>query len=251
MARDFFYLHPMTDIVIPLGWGSVWNNNELRYSLRSLEKHLTGVGNLYIVTDLSGMPNWIRKNVIHVACPDLTNIAAVNTAKKILRACELKTLSDNFLLSNDDFFLLDEFNAATFPNFYRGTLSEYYPNPKNTPYPKTKANTAILLKQLGYPNLHYGVHCPILINKRSFNSIIGSLKLNTETGYLTRSIYGNALRLPAEAIKDPKISGKLDPDELKKFTEGKRFFAIGDDAVNRPLMDFLHELYPDKSRWEI
>jgi hypothetical protein len=45
----------MIDVVIPLGWGSIWDNQEIKYSLRSFERHLKGIRNIFVVTDLSGM----------------------------------------------------------------------------------------------------------------------------------------------------------------------------------------------------
>ena len=37
------------DVVYILGKGSVWKDNEIRYSLRSIEKHLTGFDRVFIV----------------------------------------------------------------------------------------------------------------------------------------------------------------------------------------------------------
>ena len=41
-----------TDVVYPIGQGSSWKNNELRFSLRSIEKYGINVGKLFIVGEL-------------------------------------------------------------------------------------------------------------------------------------------------------------------------------------------------------
>jgi len=54
------------DIVYVLGSGSEWDDNEIRFSLRSVEKYLTGVGNVYII---GKKPNFL-KDIIHRSVPD-------------------------------------------------------------------------------------------------------------------------------------------------------------------------------------
>jgi hypothetical protein len=56
------------DLVYVLGSGSRWGDNELRYSLRSVEKHLKGYNNVYLVGD---KPDWVR-NVTHIPKQDIT-----------------------------------------------------------------------------------------------------------------------------------------------------------------------------------
>ena len=46
----------MIDVVIPLGTGSRWQDNELRYCLRSIEKNLSGVNEVVIVGE---KPKWL------------------------------------------------------------------------------------------------------------------------------------------------------------------------------------------------
>ena len=54
------------DIVIPLGTESRWHDNELRFTLRSIEKHLTGYRNVIIV---GWCPPWVQ-NVVHIKKED-------------------------------------------------------------------------------------------------------------------------------------------------------------------------------------
>jgi hypothetical protein len=54
------------DVVYPLGTGSVWQDNELRYSLRSLEKNFPDLGRVYVV---GHKPDWLG-NVEHIPFGD-------------------------------------------------------------------------------------------------------------------------------------------------------------------------------------
>src|SRR5436190_6206687 len=77
----------MIDVLIPLGKGSRHDNLELKYCLRSIEKHLTGIKNVWIVGQ---KPGWIDYNlVVHVPYQDNPNnwMRANNIYNKILNGC--------------------------------------------------------------------------------------------------------------------------------------------------------------------
>lgn len=239
----------MTDIVIPLGWGSTWDNQELKFSLRSFERHLSGIGKLFIVTDLSGIPDFLQGH-IHLPCPDDTNLAAVNTYKKILKACRDNRVSEDFLLSNDDFYLNHNFQAATFPNYHRGQILagwDKIPN-KTSHYVVSKKITASVLKKRGFTTFHFGIHCPILINKTKFLELVPLFKWEQSKGYLTRCIYGNVLQLPATYHRDTILNLPL---SIPLGSIDKHpFFSVRHGKVNEDMKGFFQRLYPDKSRWE-
>lgn len=207
------------------------------------------MGTVVIVCDQGCFPKWI-KNVINIPYPDMTNVASTNTYRKILKACQSPLLSEDFLLSNDDFFLNSDFDANTFPYYHRGELQLHIDNPKATPYPLSKMNTAQVLTQLGKPLLHYGVHCPMRMNKKSFIEITSIFDWKVKGGYLTRCLYGNMNGIPSTNIKDFQISNHLEVVELEQMIKDKPFFAVKDSGVTRPTIQFLKELYPNKSRFE-
>ena len=71
----------MISVVYPLGTGSKWQNNELRYSLRSLSK-ISGIGDVFIVGE---KPDWVR-NVIHIPCKDVPFRKEYSIYTKIMAA---------------------------------------------------------------------------------------------------------------------------------------------------------------------
>lgn len=82
-------------------------NEELRYSLRSIDKFADGLfRNVWVVG--TGLPAWLHGvNVLPVK--DLGAIDGrskhVNMRRKIRAACDVSEISDHFLLLNDDYFL--------------------------------------------------------------------------------------------------------------------------------------------------
>ncbi len=89
------------DLVYVVGTGSRWNDNELRFSLRSVSKNLSNVGKVFIVGEC---PDYL-KNVIHIPASDIFDSAINadgNMTHKLLLVCNNKELSDDFLFMNDD-----------------------------------------------------------------------------------------------------------------------------------------------------
>ena len=93
------------DILYVLGSGSKWNNNELRYSLRSLEKFGKNVSNVYIIGQ---DPGFLSDKVTLVKIGDCFGVKAKNILNKICEAVEYTNIGEEFLLSSDDHFYIKE-----------------------------------------------------------------------------------------------------------------------------------------------
>src|SRR4051812_35587008 len=108
------------DILIPLGRGSSWQNNELRYALRSVEKHLSGYDNIFIVGE---KPDWIQ-NITHIPFEDKPGYGNRdrNIFNKILAGIKDERLSYEFMFMSDDHFFTADFSATRFPYYYRCNL---------------------------------------------------------------------------------------------------------------------------------
>lgn len=72
------------DVVIPLGSGSVHQNDELRYLLRSIERNAVGVGRVIVVSDCA--PDWLSDEVI--VCKVGDPIGDNKDANLIRKTCE-------------------------------------------------------------------------------------------------------------------------------------------------------------------
>ena len=224
----------MTDIVIPYVH-SRWQDQEVKYALRGVEKYLTGVRNVVIIGD---MPAKIT-GVIHIPHPADTRIPwkEKNIYERIRLACEDERVSDRFLYMNDDHFLLSEYEAAGFPGYY----SEW-PN-HNGAYQHTLNNSREICTRF------YDVHCPMLISKQRFIATVGALDWNKKFGYCMKSVYAKGL--PGEEYPGMKIREQNPIGVLRRMVAGRKWFSVCDQSRGPELERLLNELYPVKSKYEL
>ena len=134
------------DLVYILGRGSNWQNNELRYSLRSVEKFVTGIRNVFIIGE---KPSFINDQVIHIPYKDVYTNKARNIMAKILRACNDSRMTKNFMLWNDDYFAIQPFSAIDYPYYFKCDLHHSVRINKSFNYYVTYCKS----KQLFFPSL--------------------------------------------------------------------------------------------------
>ncbi len=206
-SKTDLYLNVMEliDIVYPLGTGSRWHNNEIRFSLRSIEKNLSNYRKVYIIGEC---PKFLT-NVINIPHKETRKIPDYNIMEKILKACKDPRISDPFLFFNDDHYLITPFDAPTFPHFYYQTLKEKAEARARDSYGLRLTNTLNLLKDQGKPVLHYDTHVPILYHKQPFIDHVASAPWETtKHGFVIKSLYGNNYPNNPIAMPDGKMEGQ-------------------------------------------
>lgn len=237
----------MTDIVIPLGTGSPWENNELRYALRSMQKHLQGYRNVYIVGE---KPKWLT-NVIHLPFDEISLAVhrEKNICMKVVEACMHAGLSDELIFMNDDHFFLQDMEAAELPYYFDGTVTDRKlgVNDYNV-YMKTIKNTE---KLLGGNALNFDVHTPVRFNQSLYLHIMNRVDWNRPYGYLMKSIYCNQAGVAGAPLPDLKINMRLTGDEIFEAIMHRPFFSIGNAGLNDCMKGVLQILYPKPSAYEL
>lgn len=238
----------MIDLVIPLGKGSKWNDNELRYSLRSVEKHLKGIRDVYIVGEC---PDWLQ-NVNHVRFEE-TGHASQNIMEKFLIASSIDKISDNFMAWNDDLFLRTDIDAETYPYKNGGPLQKYIKNTGDW-YNEYLIETKNRLQSSVLPTFNFDVHAPIIYNKTDFTAIMSYYDFNEKL--LVKSIYCNSKFIRGEPFDDCKIRSYHSTLKLYEAIEGRELFSIGDSCLlakygnKSSVKVFLQEMFPHKSKYE-
>jgi len=217
--------------------GSRSDDNELRYSLRSVEKHLKNFRNVYII---GYKPDFIT-NVIHIPAEDKMVVPDQNILNKLLTACTHPDISDSFLFFNDDHYLLQDFDAPNFPYYYCSTLKEYLKRRVNDGYGRRTTNTMkhLLLNKL--PIKHFDIHYPIVYEKAKFIECFHNLP-PTHQGYVLKSLYCNVLKIPGIEIRDCKFTNPPTPKNICYSTHPKPLPKV---------WDYLDSKFPDKSCFEI
>lgn len=244
----------MIDIVYILGTGSTWEDNELRYSLRSVEKYLKNYGNIYIIGN--NRPSFLD-NIRYYRVEETSIKPQKNVANCLYVASTLEKLSNNFLFFNDDFFLLKNTDALTYPTYHNPEKgNDLVKNCKDENYKRKIENTINKIQELTgkNPYSYYDIHLPFVFNKVELNRVLRWVQYHDDKeGMLIRTLYGNLSNVKGNQVigNSRKINIPLEIDTLKELNRNSRFFSIGDDGLNDDMKQYLQLLYPNKSKYEI
>ena len=220
------------DILYYIGKGSHHQNRELLYSLRALERHCQDIGDVWIV---GNRPHFLNDQVKYIWIEDkgqwwqnafYKTIAAINAG-----------ISEDFLLFNDDFYMLKDFYSAKYPYYHRGEISDTAENM----YQKVILNTKLVLQSLGKPVKHYGVHCPMRINAIKYKELAKFYENEFANNPVSaRCLYGN-LFCKGKQIKDCKSS------IIKQSITG---CWSSKEWITSDIFENLEKMFPHQSRWE-
>lgn len=238
----------MIDLVYLYTAGS--NTNEIRYSLRSFQKHISGLGKVFIVGDDPG----IFKEVSIIP---MGNIHGVNQARniyeKILAACRHPEVSNPFMCASDDYILLSDYNAADLPFYYCGTFEEplrWMAHDSKYRVYVSVTNDALLEKQL--PTKFFNLHFPILYHKEKFIDVMALYDWERSKSFISKSLYANTLRIEGEPTdRERKFHHPRTKAAIVRQLKGHKYFSTDDGVMNEPMLEVLNELYPEPSRWEL
>ena len=228
------------DIVYVLGKGSVFDNNEMRLSLRSIEKHLKDYGRVFIV----GLcPDWLE-NVTHIKWDDTEKIPDKNIMLKLKKACETPEISDDFLFFNDDHYLLSPYSAPEFPYYYCKDLFTEVKKRRGDSYGQRTANTMEYLKKNDLPTKYFDVHTPIIYNKAKFlEHVVSAVDWKkTYHGFVIKSLYANSLRIEGQEL-DQDVKFQQPPHNQVPLMSTYPF-------VKASMQRYLFELFPEKCTFE-
>lgn len=229
------------DVVIPLGSSAASNHIELRYCLRSIEKYVPDLGNVFIVGD---KPSWLR-SAFHLLETDQKEKSAKerNIFRKLMKAVSSPLVSDDFLYCNDDHFLLCPWEEHY---HHKGPLADSVKALSDSSlYRRTLANTLAFLG--GGDN--YDTHCPITFNKYKFITSVGCAPWFNPYGYAIKSLYCSLNEIDGEFYSDMKFTMPMTIESHQRALF-RPYFSTDDKAINKDMVDFLETLYPNKSVYE-
>jgi hypothetical protein len=217
------------------------DNEELRYSIRSISENMPH-DNIWLV---GSKPKWFNGNFI----PVIDGINKFENIKNCIRAAsESKEISSDFVLMNDDFFLLKKIDHL--PDYNGGSLKtkveEYQKLNPSAYYTKLLANTLKLLNKLGYKDpIDYDIHVPMIMNKEK-------LKIALTHSYSIRSVYGNMFDVGGEKIRDVKVYGKgrLNARSYDYLNSDFPFVSTIDESFNSLYETILKEMFSSPSIYE-
>jgi len=229
------------DLVYILGTGSEWHNNEIKYSLRSVEKNLTH-DKVFVVGEKC---DWFSDKIIHIPAEDPYKEKLKNALHKLSIACNDKRISKDFILMNDDFFILKPITEIK--PYYKCTLRESIDrHPTKAGYYYTSIEDT--LKFLGTEDaLDYSLHYPFVYNKAKLKKLITKVK---ETGnqILLRTAYGNTYKIGGTQRQDVKARNSRQFISMKSVVDA---ISTENDYVKRNrFRSFITKEFVPKSKYE-
>lgn len=243
----------MIDVVYIIGNGSAWQDNELRYSLRSMEKHLKNYSRLIIVGELPAFINPETVEFIPVVEQHQLN-KAKNIMYKVYTACDPKyNFTDNILVLNDDYFFVYDVDGLNVPYYHKCDLLHTIKINGVNEYRNYVEATVKVLQARNLPIKNFDVHKPIVYNKTKLRTVCLSYDWMQSYGYILRSLYCNTLGIEGTFQLDCKINHPHLKTMWEKIvkTKTKDVISIGDMSLNKEFKRYLEELYPHKSKYEL
>lgn len=217
-------------------------NEELRYSIRSVVKYASH-NKIWLI---GNKPDWYYGNFVEV--PDKStkfqNIKACTAAIPLIGG-----ISDNFVLMNDDFFLLN--HVGQMPVYHGGSLAD-----KIDKYIELGARKYATLLSRTYKDLirqgikaplDYDIHLPMPMNKEK-------LKESIDKAYFPRSGYGNIHDIGGKLITDVKTysNKSLLSERSYDFTSKEVPFVSTEDGSFKMVYEsLLKDIFTEPSQYEI
>lgn len=233
------------DVVYTLGAESKWQDNEIRYSIRSLEKNFLDLGRIWIV---GHRPKWLT-GVVHVPMEDahLHNKDA-NLLDKVFVACRSGVTEQFVFCSDDQVFLRPIRFAEMRPLHYEDMTDK--PNAQwgdGSWWQRLKA-TRDELKRRGFTAIkNYDSHCPTPYDREKYLAVIPTFDYAPPPGYTINSLYCNAAKVAGEPVGRRKYSaesGENDAAKIRGALKGKTFFGYSDPGLTDALKTVLGEMFP-------
>ena len=189
-------------------------NEELRYSLRSLRNlpHRK-------VWIFGGCPEWVNTEEVNFVPMEQTgNTKWKKSNSSVKRACETEGVSEDFILFNDDFFVMQPIDELE--TYYHKDLGYRVREIMTrgdvwgfSGYCRRLMDESRMLKYMGKPTLNYAVHIPMVFNKKKMLKLFEKYPDRV----ISRALYGNYYEVGGVDTDDVKIyllNEKPDKDSI-------------------------------------
>lgn len=240
------------DILYVLGKYSKWDNNELRLSLRSIEKFCMNVGRVFLV---GHDPKFLSNEVTYIPFNDKYHKVCKqkNILNAICYAVENSDIGEEFLLSSDDHIYVKETDFDNYPFYCKGMLPI---DDKHRLYRRTLCDTRKILEKNNLTFFNFSQHG----NTHIFRSAIENAKDIIESTYNTKfgceptsillNIYYAKCQFPITKRNDVKICKDKDVNYMLSELNEREVVSF-DDYPHESIKDYLFKLFPVKSKYEM
>ena len=215
------------------------DTEEIRYSLRSVEKHFPHRK----VWIFGSCPDWIAPDEFVPFEQTGTSKfhKATSTYRKI---CETDGVTEDFWMFNDDFFVMEKVDGL--PYMYSGSLADRVQEIMDTaPWTRYGKNLKEAMRELekkGCSTLNYALHVPMLFNKAMVMEVLDKFD-----SPMFRSLYGNYWQVGGFDTEDVKINTLegVPPEGCVLLSTSDRSFDRGECGK------IIRARFTEKSKWEV
>ena len=267
-----------------------FNNDELKYSLRSFEKNIPWINKIFIITD-NQTPDWLNLENPKIKIIDHTQIIP-NEKLPTYNACTIENamvnieeLSEYFIYANDDMFFWDKIEPDFFFKNNKPICRVDRKINKNKKYKHLYGSMifraySLIKERFGADFPYFPHHNADGYKKSTFKECIGEFKEEFETTINNRFrdfsdiqrmiVYFYALYKNEATLKNinlnlfDKIKGIVPdseyydarPKTLKNIIKSKaKLMCINDsrkttDESRKKIKEFLETKFPEKSNFE-
>lgn len=221
-------------------------NEELRYSLRSVEKNFRHRNDVWFY---GGCPDGIEPD--HHCYWNQEAIKGpkwVKTTTMLRDACYNDRLTEWIWLFNDDFFILNE-PPTRFEAHYHGTIEmrineiETARGGLRSQYSSLMRQTLKRLERAGMETLNYATHTPLLINRKC---ALETMDMFPDFP-MFRNLYGNMWELHGIDKPDVKIN------DINEEWDGRSWCMSTNDTTftEGKAGEFIRQIFRSPSKWEV
>jgi hypothetical protein len=220
-------------VIIPfLCNASTWDDNELRYCLRSICEYQPDIRVLLV----GNPPAWYRGEYL----PYDDKKGLVFKTWNIIEKIKLAAPYEDFILTNDDIFLLAPFRE----NHYKGSLSDTHKG-LATHY---RAQVDATIDLIG-DTPDFDTHGPMQMNGKKFRAL--PWPEYRDPYILARTFYAHYTGKAGDFYPDLKINRRYTPDQLTELLKDRLYFSISDAGINLALATWLKNKFPNKCKYEL
>lgn len=240
------------DVVIPLGSGSVWeDNNELRYCLRALEQNFLDLRHVFVV---GTRPGWLSDQAVHIPADDVyRHNKDANIIRKILLACEHPSIGTHFVRCSDDEVILKPTRFAEMSALQESNLRRVRRHHQKL-WRMRLRQTSGYLESKHMQSGMFDVHAPVPMETQRFREVMADAPYQDGIGLCVDSLYFNIDTLRPRRSLDGQLARLRTPqptrEAILEHTRGAQFLNFNNDALNDVLKDYLQDAFRQPSRFE-
>lgn len=242
-----------TTVVIPY-CKEFAQGKELLFALRSWQHNVRFGINMVVIGDRE---DWFSDEITFIEHSRVSDNAQVDTLAKLKIAIESPEVTDRFIWTNDDIYVMNPISRAhvELPKV-QGVLN---PDKYKGLYAENMERTRQLLKKNELPCLNYGTHTPMLFDKGQLVAMFERFPELEQEGYLYSSIYYNSLPYPTQPVylkwqTDqvllPVVSKQPDENIVLELLSRKVFMNNAVSGYSPWLEKFLEKCFPAPSDFE-